>query len=89
MSPSTKSPPANEPVYTDADAQALFGTPSPSPPLSSLSKLSLPVVFPQTATRFDSPFARGYNDHMRYSGIEMNDWLKFVDGLNIAMVRFF
>lgn len=74
------------PEYTENDAAQLLGAVTPPPPRSSLRRLSRPVALPQIANDYDSPFARGWNDDLLASGIEQRDWLKFIDGLNIAMV---
>jgi hypothetical protein len=74
-----------ETSYTDEDARALFRAP-PVGPRRSYSPLPLPACFPQMASGPDQPFARGYNDVLARSGIELADWLKFVDALNIGMV---
>ncbi len=79
-------PPGPPPGYTTKDAELLFGARSPLPFDAKLAPLPLPVVLPQDGTSWDSPFARGYHPEMRASGIEMGDWLRFIDGLNIAIV---
>jgi hypothetical protein len=48
--------------------------------------LPLPLAIPQVAPDYDQPYFRGYNEILVQSGIAMNDWLKFLDALNIAMV---
>jgi hypothetical protein len=72
-------------VFTDADAAALLGTFSPPPAYTQ--PLRLPVCLPQTVSGYDSPFARAYCMELSASGVELTDWLKFIDGLNIAIVR--
>jgi hypothetical protein len=71
---------------TESDAELLLGTFPPPPP--SCKPLPVPVCLPQTVSGYDSPFARGFNPHLSESGIEQVDWLKFLDGLNIAIVSF-
>lgn len=74
------------PAYTDSDAELLFGTPPPPPTDANKQHLHVPVCLPQITGGYDSPFARGYNPQLAVSGIEENDWLRFLDSLNIAMV---
>lgn len=71
------------PVYTDSDAEALFGTP---PPPTVKERLPVPICLPQVTRGYDSPFARGWNPQLATCGIEQEDWLRFLDSLNIAMV---
>jgi hypothetical protein len=72
------------PSYTDEDAAILLG--KFPPPQDSLRPLAVPVCLPQTVSGYDSPFARAYNPELVESGIGELDWLKFIDGLNIAIV---
>lgn len=74
------------PAYTDSDAELLFDTRSPTAELPK-QRLDLPVCLPQITNGYDSPFARAYNPQLEASGIERDEWLKFLDALNIAMVR--
>ena len=78
--PSEETPPA----YTDSDAKALF--PTPPPPTVTSQRLPVPICLPQVTRGYDSPFARGWHPQLATSGIEQDDWLKFLDSLNIAMV---
>jgi hypothetical protein len=55
--------------------------------LSGGLRLPLPLALPQTSSKYDSPFLRAYNQQLEQSGIYQDDWLKFIDGLNCAMVR--
>jgi hypothetical protein len=71
--------------FTDDDAHALFPLPAHDSGRPH-ELLSLPVCLPQTTAGYDQPFARGYNDVLTHSGIDMMDWLRFIDALNIAMV---
>jgi hypothetical protein len=70
--------------FTDSDAELLLGT-FPPPP-ATCKPPDVPVCLPQTVSGYDSPFARAYNPQLSQSGIEEVDWLKFLDGLNIAIV---
>jgi hypothetical protein len=71
------------PQYTDDDAKALFDAP---PPPASSEPLTLPLALPQINSNYDAPFLRAYNADLAKSGINQDDWLKFIDGLNVAMV---
>lgn len=75
------------PPFTDEDTSKLLGDLPPPP--QSLRPLTLPVCLPQTVSGYDAPFARAYNPELAASGIEAGDWLKFLDGLNIAIVSEF
>jgi hypothetical protein len=70
--------------FTDSDAELLLGA-FPPPP-ADCKPLAGPVCLPQTVAGYDSPFARAFNPELLASGIEETDWLKFLDGLNIAIV---
>ncbi|KAF8307280.1 hypothetical protein DL93DRAFT_136346 [Clavulina sp. PMI_390] len=72
-------------IYTEADAATLFGTPPPAPNRASIQRLSLPVALPQTRVAYDAPFVRGWNQELALSGVHQDEWLAFLDGLNIAM----
>ncbi|KAF8316057.1 hypothetical protein DL93DRAFT_2078251 [Clavulina sp. PMI_390] len=72
---------------TDEDAAVLFGTPSPAPDRASLHPLPLPVALPQVRVAYDAPFVRAWNDELAQNGLQQDEWLMFLDGLNIAMVR--
>lgn len=74
------------PAYTEAGVDALFDTPLSTAPESN-GRLPVPICPPQVTRGYDSPFARGYKPQFAISGIEQEDWLKFLDSLNIAMVR--
>ena len=80
---------AREPVpeYTESDAEALFTPPAPPPADVKLNKLDLPVALPQINTNYDSAFLRAFTPVLGSSGITQEDWLKIIDGLNIAIVR--
>ncbi|KAG7446585.1 uncharacterized protein BT62DRAFT_932022 [Guyanagaster necrorhizus] len=48
--------------------------------------IPLPLCIPQIATKFDSSFARGYNDVLAEAvDIPQAELLSFIDGLNLAM----
>lgn len=72
------------PEYTDSDAQALLGYYPPPP--AAADPLPLPLALPQVRHSYDSAFLRAYNPDLEHSGIFQEDWLKFIDGLNIAIV---
>lgn len=78
--------PAAEPLpeYSESDAEELFGFVPPPP--AEAQKLAAPLVLPQIATNYDSAFLRAYNPILEASGILLDDWMKFIDGLNIAIV---
>ncbi|KAG8978853.1 hypothetical protein FRB94_013149 [Tulasnella sp. JGI-2019a] len=77
--------PSDPPAYTDDDAQALFEIPLPPTDRTRVAPLRLPLCVPQIGTGIDAPFCRAYCSELSASGIEQTDWLKFCDGLNIAM----
>lgn len=79
-----QSPNDPPPVYTDSDAEALWIT--PPPPSILKERLPVPICLPQATRGYDSPFVRGWNPELVTCGIEQEDWLKFLDSLNIAMV---
>ena len=56
-------------------------------PESTRQRLQLPICLPQTTSGYDSPFARAHNPQLEASGIEQEEFLNFLDALNIAMVR--
>jgi hypothetical protein len=68
------------PTYTATDSNNA----DPSP--AEGTQLPMPFCLPQIWAKFDSPFGRGYNEHLNEAGISSETWLKFVDTLNIAMV---
>ncbi|KAF8316058.1 hypothetical protein DL93DRAFT_2056630, partial [Clavulina sp. PMI_390] len=73
------------PVYTEEDAAVLFETPSSPPDRASLEPLPLPVAVPQVRVSYDAPFVRAWNDDLVRSSVQQEEWLTFIDGLNIAM----
>jgi hypothetical protein len=72
------------PAYTDKDAELVFGTPPPVG--TSVQPLQLPICLPQITGGYDSPFARGYSPQLAAYGLGQDDFLNFLDSLNIAMV---
>ncbi|KAL5487557.1 hypothetical protein ACEPAI_5665 [Sanghuangporus weigelae] len=79
--PSKEDPPA----YSDEDAVALFPEFHTVPERSHLEPLRLPLCLPQGTAGSNAAFIRGYSPELEASGVQMNDWMHFVDGLNIAM----
>ncbi|KAG8873515.1 hypothetical protein FRB97_006658 [Tulasnella sp. 331] len=78
-------PPSDPPAYTDEDARALFDIPHPPRYFGQTTRLRLPLAVPQSGTGINDPFVRAYAPELSASGIDQLDWLKFCDGLNIAM----
>jgi hypothetical protein len=76
------------PQYSEQDAHAVLGDYQQrwAAPPQQLRPLPAPVCLPQVAVEGSAAFARGYNEQMMASGISMADWLRFIDGLNNAMV---
>lgn len=72
------------PSYTDADAETLLGEFPPAPP--EVARLDLPLALPQIAGSYDSSFLRAYSPDLERSGVSQDEWLRFIDGLNIAIV---
>ncbi|KAK7043892.1 hypothetical protein VNI00_008058 [Paramarasmius palmivorus] len=58
--------------------------PSAPPPYSQLLR---PICIPQISLhpKWDSAFARGYSQALADAGISQEDFLNFIDGLNLAM----
>lgn len=69
------------PTYTDLFA----GETHPVP--AQLTPLSRPMCLPQIASGFDAPFVRAHGPDAEAAGVSEEDWLAFLDALNIAMVR--
>ncbi|KAG8873666.1 hypothetical protein FRB98_008854 [Tulasnella sp. 332] len=84
MSTNTSTTPAPIPAYTDDDARVLF--PVYAPPPGVIIPLRLPLCIPQLSIGMEAPFARAYSAEILQSGIEQDDLLKFIDGLNMAML---
>lgn len=72
------------PEYTSSDAENLLGQFSAPP--SDLQSLALPLALPQISSSYDSPFLRAYSSELVRAGVQQDEWLRFIDGLNIAMV---
>ncbi|KAK0225632.1 hypothetical protein IW262DRAFT_1357198 [Armillaria fumosa] len=89
----SSSPPP--PAYSSAtgiqlarDAELLIKDflPAPSEYTGPSNGIPLPLCIPQIATKFDSPFSRGYNDVLSEAvDIPQAELLAFIDGLNLAM----
>lgn len=83
-------PPYQDAQYTMSQMPEpdLSFTRHPAPPQAQHQRLAFPVVFPQLATSFHgpgfSPFSRGYAPALAPAGVSLNEWLAFVDGLNLA-----
>lgn len=73
------------PTYTESDALVLF-SPDTNDNLDGVTPLSRPVCVPQVDASFDSPFVRAYTPALAQSGITLEEWLVFSDGLNLAMI---
>ncbi|KAK0195140.1 hypothetical protein F5146DRAFT_1024354 [Armillaria mellea] len=83
------------PAYSSAtgiqlarDAELLIQDflPAPNEYTGPSNGIPLPLCIPQIATKFDSPFSRGYNDVLSEAvNIPQAELLAFIDGLNLAM----
>ncbi|KAK0505044.1 hypothetical protein EDD18DRAFT_1274563 [Armillaria luteobubalina] len=70
----------------DADLLIKDFLPAPSEYTGPSNGIPLPLCIPQIATKFDSPFSRGYNDVLSEAvDIPQAELLAFIDGLNLAM----
>ncbi|KAL5527873.1 hypothetical protein ACEPAG_6674 [Sanghuangporus baumii] len=78
-------PKEDPPAYSNEDAVALFPEFRAAPERSRLVPLRLPLCLPQGTAGSNAAFLRAYSPELQASGVQMNDWLHFVDGLNIAM----
>ncbi|KAL8277543.1 hypothetical protein RQP46_010098 [Phenoliferia psychrophenolica] len=74
---------STEDEYTIDDARALF--PNPAPLCDVPQPLPRPVAIPQISPLFDSPFVRAY-PQIAPSGIDADEWCRFLDGLSLAMI---
>ncbi|KAF8171961.1 hypothetical protein K438DRAFT_1981774 [Mycena galopus ATCC 62051] len=75
-------------LVRDADVLIQSFLPASESPASPHGQTGIPQPFctPQIATSFDSPFARGYSPVLQSSvGISQDQFLAFIDGLNLAM----
>ncbi|KAI5117563.1 hypothetical protein M0805_004476 [Coniferiporia weirii] len=70
--------------YSNEDAEALFSN-FRSPPSGGIQPLAMPLCLPQATSGPTSLFVRAYSRELQASGIEIDDWMRFVDGLNLAM----
>ncbi len=76
------------PAYSEEDTLALFEPHSSGGGErggAAGRRLARPVAVPQTGGAYDSPFARAWAPALAAQGISRDDWLAFVDGLNVAM----
>jgi hypothetical protein len=85
--PEQQPPPYDIRNYAVRDAELLFSTASTS--TAGIRSLELPLCLPQTMSSFDAPFARAYSPDLAACGIQQEDWLNFLDELNIVMVSFY
>ncbi|KAI5115805.1 hypothetical protein M0805_006524 [Coniferiporia weirii] len=69
--------------YLNQDAEALFSSFREPPPY--LQPLALPLCLPQATSGTNALFVRAYSQELRSSGIEVDDWMRFIDGLNLAI----
>ncbi|KAL8276602.1 hypothetical protein RQP46_011025 [Phenoliferia psychrophenolica] len=83
MDTKTPLPTSAEEEYTIDDARALF--PNPAPLSDVPQPLPRPVAIPQISPLFDSPFVRSY-PQIAPSGIDADEWCRFLDGLSLAMI---
>ncbi|THH06631.1 hypothetical protein EW145_g3965 [Phellinidium pouzarii] len=81
--PSPNSSQEDPPAYSERDAEVLFSDFHSAP--SVLEPLRLPLCVPQATAGATSLFTRAYTPELRASGVELDDWIHFVDALNIAM----
>ncbi|KAH8113843.1 hypothetical protein DFH11DRAFT_278873 [Phellopilus nigrolimitatus] len=90
--PPTMSPPVYSAVaaspeelvaHSNKVAEVLF-TDIPRAPATH-EPLRLPFCLPQMSSGGTSTFVRAYSRELHASGVKMDDWLRFIDGLNIAM----
>ncbi|KAI5121178.1 hypothetical protein M0805_005979 [Coniferiporia weirii] len=71
-------------AHSNQDAETLFSS-FRSAPSDGLRPLAMPFCIPQATSGHASLFTRAYSPELQASGIEMDDWIKFIDGLNLAM----
>ena len=64
-------------------AQALEFTHHQPPPSSTQHRLARPVAVPQVAARLGMPFARAYSPVLRDRGVSMEEFVEFIDNLNV------
>ena len=64
--------------------QALEFTHHRPPPLSAQRKLPRPIAVPQVAARMGMPFARAYSLALQDRGVSMEEFVEFIDNLNVV-----
>lgn len=64
-------------------AQALEFTHHQPPPSSTQHRLARPVAVPQVGARLGMPFARAYSPILQDRGVSMDEFVEFVDNLNV------
>lgn len=64
--------------------QALEFTRHRPPPYDSITRLSLPVIVPPVANGIALPFARCYAPNLRGHGVSEEEFIEFIDNLNIV-----
>ncbi|KAI5121179.1 hypothetical protein M0805_005980 [Coniferiporia weirii] len=69
--------------YSNEDAEALFSG-FRRVPSEGIQPLAVPLCIPQTTPGATTLFTRAYSPELQASGIEMDDWIKFIDALNLA-----
>lgn len=79
------------PLPTGSDAsgneflnEALDFTHQSTPPLISSRKLRLPIAVPQVVPGLGQPFARCYGNELQEVGVSMEEFVKFIDNLNVV-----
>ncbi|KAI5117050.1 hypothetical protein M0805_007907, partial [Coniferiporia weirii] len=82
--PGTAAAPEELAKYSNQDAEALFSGFRESPS-GGVQPLALPLCLPQATSGANALFVRAYSQELRSSGIEVDDWMRFIDGLNLAM----
>lgn len=80
-----------ENIEHDANLLIESFLPPPYPPPSAsqpkTAVLPQPFILPQLSNTFDSPYARGYSEALAdLAGISREDFIAFVDGLNLAVI---
>lgn len=82
----TPAPPPPLPQrYAPPPQQQLYAPPLP-PRTAPAGPLSRPLVLPQTSHSSQAPFVRGYSSELAVSGIPLDEWIGFVDDLNLTIV---